>query len=472
MKKAPMGNRDAGLVVKAATEKARRLVAAGADDTMAGMTARHRPLTRTERRNQMAMLTFSGANGIGFNLLSSSLVLAVLIRTLGGSNFLVGVMANYRLLSRLIWPLAVSAYLMQHDGRKQILGAIQFSRAVIYIALGFLVGLLGATHPHLTLTALFILLFADALLMAAQQVTRLDLLGKLFPEWGQTLFFANDQLLAGALGVFTGFVLSLILHTRAGGQTPVGRYALLFILAGGAAIISMMGVLLVKEGPTPAVKHRRESITHQLRLGWMLFRRNRNYHYLLLTRISLPLFHIASPFYIVYATEVLHIPAIMIGFYTMLQVGAKLLTNFLWRWIDHRWGAQWVMKLAMSTTAAAPLIALAFGPLVRRLGLPQAVINWSFGLVYLAFGGAMSGRIIAIQSLILQVSREEPDLRPTYIAFANNIQSLAGFGALWGGAVVYAFGYNAVFILAVLFASWGVFNVYRIHLAPMAAQAT
>ena len=191
----------------------------------------------------------------------------------------------------------------------------------------------------------------------------------------------------------------------------------------------------------------------------------------MLTRISLPLYHIASPFYIIYATEVLHVPAIMIGFYTMLQVGSKLLTNFLWRWIDHRWGAQWVMKLAMSATASAPVIALAFGPLARHFALPQMAINWGYGLVYLAFGGAMSGRIIAIQSLMLQVSREEPDLRPTYIAFANNVQALAGFGALWGGAIVHALGYNAVFILAILFATWGVFNVYRIHLTPLTGQA-
>ena len=128
------------------------------------------------------------------------------------------------------------------------------------------------------------------------------------------------------------------------------------------------------------------------------------------------------------------------------------------------------MKLAMSVTASAPLIALVFGPLATHFALSQTVINWSFGLVYLAFGGAMSGRIIAIQSLMLQVSREEPELRPTYIAFANNIQALAGIGALWGGAVVHEFGYNAVFILAILFVSWGVINVFHIHLAPLTGQ--
>jgi len=417
------------------------------------------------------MLTFSGANGVGFNLLSSSLVLAVLIRALSGSNFLVGVMANYRLLSRLIWPLAVSAYLVQHNGRKKLLAIIQFSRFAIYVILGLLAGMLGMSHPHFILVALFVLLFIDALLMAALQVTRLDMLGRLFPEWGQTLYFANDQLLAGALGILSGFLISLILKSKDGVAVPLGRYALLFILAGGAVLVSMMGVLLVKETAHSVVKHGGESVKHQLQVGWRLFRSNRNYRYFLLTRISLPLFHIASPFYIIYATEALHVPAIMIGFYTMLQVGAKLLTNFLWRWIDHRWGAQWVMKLAMSATASAPIIALVFGPLATHFALPQAAINWSFGLVYLAFGGAMSGRIIAIQSLLLQVSREEADLRPTYIAFANNIQALAGIGALWGGAVVYAFGYNAVFILAILFAAWGVFNVFRIHLPPLAAQA-
>ena len=299
------------------------------------MTAHHRPLTPDERRNQAAMLTFSGANGIGFNLLSSSLVLAVLIRALGGSTFLVGVMANYRLLSRLIWPLAVSAYLMQHNGRKKILGAIQFFRFSLYVMLGVLVGLLGMSHPHLILATLFILLFVDALLMGALQVTRLDLLGRIFPEWGQTLFFANDQLLAGVLGVLSGFLLSLILRSQNGAQVPLDRYALLFILAGSAVLISMMGVLLVKEKASRIAKHGRESVKHQLQIGWMLFRRNRNYHYFLLTRISLPLYHIATPFYIIYATEILHVPAIMIGVYTMIQVGAKLLTNFLWRWIDH-----------------------------------------------------------------------------------------------------------------------------------------
>jgi len=432
------------------------------------MTARHRPLTEAERRNQIAMLTYSGANGVAFNLLSSSLVLAVLIRTLGGSNFLVGVMANYRLLSRLIWPLLVSAYLMRHTGRKKILALIQSVRLVLYLLLGTLVGAAGASSPGLALAALFIFLFIDALLVMVSQVTRLDMLGRLFPEWGQTLFFTNDQLSAGILGVISGFVLSAILKSADGGQAPFGRYALLFVLAAGALLISMLGVSQVKERVVAVANRGRDSFKDQLQLGVSLFRSNRNYHYFLLTRISLPLYHIASPFYIIYATETLHVPIAMVGYYTILQVGAKLLTNSLWRWIDHHWGAQWVMKLAMSATASAPLIALAFAPLSTRLGLSQTVTNWGFGVVYLAFGGAMSGRIIAIQSLLLQVSRDEPTLRPTYIAFANNTQALAGFGALWGGAVVHVLGYNAVFILAILFASWGVINVYRIHLPPRA----
>ena len=430
------------------------------------MTITHRALTKAERSDQIAMLIFSGANGVAMSLLSSSLVIAVLIRTLGGSNFLVGIMSNYRLFSRLIWPMVVSGYLMQRKGRKNILALTQFSRLAVYALLGLLVGWAGPVRPNLVLTALFVLLFVDAMLIVINQVTRLDLLGRLFPEWGQTLFFANDQLLAGVLGVFSGFLLSSILKPDGNGPAPLGRYALLFFLSAGVLLLSLIGVMLVKEHATTAITHGRESLRDQFRLGFRLFRSNRNYHYLLLTRISLPLYHLASPFYIIFATEALHAPVTMVGYYTTLQVGAKLLTNPLWRWVDRRWGAQWVIKLAMSATAAAPLIALTFGLLSPRLALSQPVINWGYGLVYLAFGGAMSGRIIALQSLILQVSREEPELRPTYIAFANNLQALAGFGALWGGVVVHLLGYSAVFILAILFASWGVFNVYRIHLAP------
>ncbi len=414
------------------------------------------------------MLVYSGANGMAMSLLSSSLVLAVLIRTLGGSNFLVGIMANYRLFSRLLWPMAVSGFLMRHTGRKKLLALTQFARLFVYAFLGTMVGWLGSSRPSLVLSTLLVFLFIDAMLSVINQVTRLDLLGRLFPEWGQTLFFANDQLLAGILGILSGFLLSSVLTPGDGGTAPLGRYALIFFLAAGVLLISTIGVMLVREHATGAPHHGQESLKEQLRLGWRLFRTNRNYHYLLLTRISLPLYHLATPFYIVFATEVLHVPVIMVGFYTTLQVGAKLLTNPLWRWIDHHWGAQWVMKLAMSVTAAAPIIALAFGPLSQRFELSQPVINWGYGLVYLAFGGAMSGRIIAIQSLILQVSRDEPDLRPTYIAFANNLQALAGFGALWGGAVVHFWGFNAVFLLAICFAIWGVFNVYRIHLAPQA----
>ena len=433
------------------------------------MTAPHRSFDKPYRHNQVAMLLYSGANGMATSLLSSSLVLAVLIRSLGGSNFLVGVMANYRLFSRIIWPMTVSGYLTHHDGRKKILALTQLSRLTVYGTLGLLVGWLGTSQPNLVLLALFMLLFVDAMLSVINQVTRLDLLGRLFPEWGQTLFFANDQLLAGLLGILTGFLLSLILDPDSGGPIPLSRYALLFFLAAGVLLISTIGVMLVRERVVTVAQPGRETWKDQFKVGLRLFRSNRNYHYLLLTRISLPLYHMASPFYIVFATEVLHVPVIMVGYYTTLQVGAKLVTNPFWRWVDRHWGAQWVMKLAMTATAAAPLIALAFGPLASRFSLSQMMINWGYGLVYLAFGGAMSGRIIAIQSLMLQVSRDEPEHRPTYIAFANNMQAMAGFGSLWGGAVVHLMGYNAVFILAILFASWGVFNVYRIHLTPQTA---
>lgn len=435
-------------------------------------TPQHRPLTATERRNHVLMLFYSSSNRVSFNLLTPSLVLAVLVRALGGSDFLVGVLTNLRLLSNFVWPLLVSAYLVRHAGRKYILAGIQTGKAVIYLVLALLIVLVGNSHPGYVLGALFVILSIDAILKMASQVVRLDLLGQLFPEWGQTLFFANDQLLAGIFGIVIGFVISAVLRHDASNHVPLVRYAYLIYIAIGALLVSLAGVALVRE-PSGALSQRgKVSVREQLRSGWQIFRRNRNYRYFLLTRVSLPLYHIASPFYIVFATEVLHVPPMMVGYYITIQVGSNLLTNFLWRWIDQHWGTQWVMKSAMSVTMVAPLLAIGLPPLMAHAQWSQIVVNWAFGLVYFTFGGAMSGRIIAIQGLLLQVSREEPELRPTYIAFANTMQAFFGISALWGGLVVHYLGYDAVFAMAILFAFWGVYNVYHIHLSPLATKVS
>ncbi len=424
-----------------------------------------------EMRHHASMLLHSESNRLAQNLLSPSLVLAVLVRALGGSDFLVGVLANLRMFSKLGWPLLISAYLLRHPHRRRILSWLQGIRGLFYLLLGVLLVVISVRYPTIMLIALFVVLIVNALLVEMGQVVRLDLLGRLFSERKQTLFFANDQLLAGVFGIFAGFFISIVLRSGATGHVPLSRYAYLLIVAAFMLFISALAILLIKEPQAP-LPRTGPTLREQFRTGLNILQRNVNYRRFIMTRITLPLYHIASPFYIVYAIEVLHVPTMMVGYYTVLQIGANLLTNFLWRWIDGRWGAQWVMKSAMSITLMAPLIALTFRPLATYAHLSQPAINWGFGLLYLFFGGTMSGRIIAIQSLLLQVSRDEKTLRPTYIGFSDTVQAIFGVGAISGGIVVHYYGYDAVFGLAILFALWGTYNALRIHLPPEEATAT
>jgi len=416
------------------------------------------------------MLLHSGNNRFAQYFLSPSLVLAVLIRAMGGSDFLVGVLPNLRMFSKLGWPLLISAFLLRHPHRRRLLVWLQVTRSLLFFFLGILLALVNVHHPTAMLIALFVVLVGNALLVETGQVVRLDLLGRLFGERQQTLFFANDQLLTGVFGIAAGFFISVVLRATPAGHVPLTRYAYLFFSAVAVLLLSAWAVSRINEpkAPPPRVG---PAPHEQFRTGWNLLQRNVNYRRFIMARVMLPLYHIASPFYIVYAIEVLRVPTMMVGYYTILQIGSNLLTNFLWRWIDQRWGTQWLMKSAMSITLMAPLIALFFRPFATYAHLSQPAINWGYGLLYLFFGGTMSGRIIAIQGLLLQVSRDEKSLRPTYIGFADTMQAVFGMGAMAGGLVVHFFGYHTVFSLAILFALLGTYNAFRIHLPPEEVRA-
>jgi MFS family permease len=85
----------------------------------------------------------------------------------------------------------------------------------------------------------------------------------------------------------------------------------------------------------------------------------------------------------------------------------------------------------------------------------ERVALYVFGVVFIAYGAALSGQILANLGYILDIAPDE--LRPTYIGLANTILGFVSFIPIVGGEIVDRYGYEEVFLTATFLSLGAVF---------------
>jgi len=184
----------------------------------------------TGRRN----FALNVANGVGthlaMNLTHPSLVLSVFVRSLGGSNALVGSLSAIRFGGWFL-PQFFAAGWVQPLRRKTPLAlALELGRIVIYALLGILTYTLGPSNPTLLLVVFFLLFTISRFSAGIGALARTDIFAKTIPPERRAGFFAQRNLW-GRVAVFgAGFVVSYVLDDSPGWRFPA-NFTLLFALS-------------------------------------------------------------------------------------------------------------------------------------------------------------------------------------------------------------------------------------------------
>lgn len=412
---------------------------------------------RAARRN----FRLGVVNGILFTLGAAfndpSLVMTLLMRQLGGSLAVVGLLPALQnggwLLPQMIvgGRLQAQRYKLPVYRRSSILRIIAYGAMVLAI---FAIPVLPAS------AVIGVILLCYALYNLAGGTGSLgfqDVVAKVIPPRQRGMFFGIRQLVGGLLAfLVAGPIVQIMVAANAPLPFPY-NFGLLATLSYVFICVGLTSFMLVQEPPqeqvAPAVP-----LLQGLRRAPMLLRRNPDYRWFIAVRLLSRVGQVGDPFYIIFATEVLNVPTRMVGIYLATRSLSAALSNIYWGRLGDRVGNRMLLLQTGGLILLTPFLAL----LVPILTLPfgQEALNWSFALVFLSMGLAMDGNNTAGLTYLMEIAPAAE--RTSYIGFANTLLGVVTLLPVLGGVLIAALGYRGVFTLAAAFALLALLAVLKL----------
>ena len=368
--------------------------------------------------------------GLAFTFINPTSVLPAFVRQLTDSAPIIG-LAGTVFSAGWMLPQLITGHLIKDKPRKKpyMLMGMTGRIALWLIAAGVWAGL--PRHPVAMLTLFFVCLALFATTDGIASVAWLDILARAIPlrERGRLLGMA--QFLSGLAAAGMGVVVGLVL-----GHYPFpDNYALLFTLAAVGLIPSTIAVILLRE---PRSEQGRLQTESQGKSNWLqpltsdpAFRR------LMVCRILFGALGLATPFFVVHAAEVLHLPESIVGRFVMTQALAGVISSAALGFVSQRWGPRYVIRVGTAASVTAPLYALA----AHLVG--DGVLVQGYPFVFVGLGVMNSAFLLGFLNYLMEAAPEE--MRPAYIGLGNTIASVMALAPIAGGWLLEATSYTTLF---------------------------
>lgn len=397
-----------------------------------------------ESRNFRLGILHEALAQLGQTLADPSLVLALFVKQLGGSNALVGLLSTIRYGCYFLPQLFVAGRVQNETRKSPYYVKAESTRCAGYALIAL--AILALSRADLLLPLFFVLFTISYLAHGAGSVPNFDVIGKAIPASQRGRFFARRNLWAGVMGFGAGLLVRQILNTGPGPPT-IDRYAGLILLAAvflGLAVVVFWAIV----EPIVETESGRASWARQLRHAPTLLGRDSAYRRLVGTLILMNIGQrLADPFYIVYATEVLGVPVAMAGIYLSSLAFSEIVSNLFWDHLSQRRGNKVTLQLSAAAALAVPGAALLIGALAALAAslLPPAstLPGYAFTLVFLLMGVRNSGKYIGKRSVLLDIVPVKE--RPTYWGLLNTVLGIVSLLAVLAGKMIDWFGFEPVF---------------------------
>lgn len=386
-------------------------------------------------------------NGVLFTLVEAltdaTLVLALLVRDLGGSQALVGLLTSLKNGGWLLPQLLVAGRIEGMPRKLPLYRRSALFRVIAFLVLTVVVFLANPLGPALTLLLLFVTYAIYNLTGGSSSLAFQDIVAKSIPPRRRGSFFSYRQLYGGLLAFLVGGPLVRIALQQNGVLAFPANYGLLFVVALIVLALSLLSFSLIDEPPLerPATRH---SLKETLLATPHLFRADLDFRRFIAARLLGRVGAIADPFYIVYAREALGIAPRYVGVYLAVRVLTAALSNLYWGRVADLQGNRRLMVLTGALSILVPLAALLL-PLLFAPG--STFLAWSFGLVFLLIGLSIDGSAMAGTTYLLEIAPEGE--RPTYCGIANTALGAATFLPVLGGALLATLNNNYMLLFVI-----------------------
>ena len=412
-----------------------------------------RPLTPAAVRRNYRLGVINGVLfALGESLSSAGLVLALLVRQLGGSLVLVGLLPSLQSGGFLLPQLLVGSQLQSWTYKLPLYRRAAIARILAFVTVIGAVFAAGSVSPTVSLWLIVICYSVYNLGGGTSTLAFQDVVAKVIPPRRRGSFFGTRQLVGGLLSfAIAGPLVRWLLGESSPLPFPY-NFGALCSVALIAIAVGLLAFALVEEPPQehPGPRMR---VIEGLRRAPSILRTNANYRWFIISRMLTRAGLIAEPFYLIYATEVLGLPAGVAGVFLAVRAITGALSNLFWSRVSDRRGNRQLILLSGMLVVLPPALALAGPSFSSVLGLGNTGLLLAMGLVFFVGGAANDGNNMAGSTYLLEISPE--DERPSYIGLANTTLGVVTFLPVLGGWLVSRIGYNGTFVASLVFAIIG-----------------
>jgi MFS family permease len=389
---------------------------------------------------------------VGEALSSASLVLALLVRELGGSLALVGLLPALQSGGYLLPQLLVGGRLQAMPRKMPLYHRAALARLAAYGTLLIAVFFAASVPRELSLLLIVVCFSIFTVGGGTSTLAFQDIVAKVIPPRRRGSFFGTRQLFGGLLAfVLVGPLVRWLLGESSPLAFPA-TYGVLCLLGLFGIGGGLLAFALIDEPPQLQTGPRLR-LGEALRRAPAILREHDNYRRFIISRMLTRAGQIAEPFYIIYATEALGLPAGVAGIFLAVRAITGALSNLFWSRVSARSGNRRLVLLSGVLVLLTPALALLGPAVVRLAGSGSDGLLAAMGLVFLVSGAANDGTNLAASTYLLEIVPD--DERPTYMGLANTALGAVTFLPVLGGWLVANVGYNGTFACALIFALLG-----------------
>jgi MFS family permease len=392
----------------------------------------------------------------GFRLVNAPTFLPAYLHLVSGSNSIVGLGLALQQVGGVISPI-FGATKIEH--RTRVMPAAIWMGSLARLAvLGMAIAGWLLKGPALA-SALLVMMLLFGIFMGAQRVVFSLLVAKVIPisRRGRLQAWRN----------MTGSAIAAVLSYFAGkyfiGHNLFGNgYSTTFVFA---FILTSMGLwamqFLVRE-PEPPTTRPQTGFRERFRDVPKLIGQDRSYAFFLLVQMLATSARIATPFYILYVTQKLHLTDVKemgatLGLMSTAFMLGDTISNIAWGSLGDRTGFRLVLLLSLITWVAATVL------------LMNVTASLLIAAAFFGLGAAQAGYMMAAQTMILEFGgRDELPMRIAISATAESIT--ATLGPLVGGGLADLLGYDTVFGISLGFLAAGLLVLLALVKEPRTAR--
>lgn len=260
--------------------------------------------------------------------------------------------------------------------------------------------------------------------------------------WGFSMILGKLMGMVGA--IITGFLLTSIAYPK--------NYAIMFGLGFIGVSISYIFINLnIEPEIERSVSPRNMELNIWGRMGKILSV-DKNFLNFLINRCLVFLSSMGLVFITVYGIQQFDLPLSYSALFTIIMLVAEIIGFSIWGSLGDKKGYKRILELSN---------------LFLILGLGILIIDKSIWGLYLAFGimsFAHSGEFIADQNIAMEFSSEND--RPTYIGMSKTLTGpFLLIAPIIGGGVVNIWGYQSMFLVALLFSifAFGIIKLFVVE---------